>query len=72
MVEKPWLAVFILTWALGLVVVLDLFQLHVHSAIPCLCTLPTELSPEGLQLGYFTITQGGIDILKFDKKSTEL
>jgi len=25
MVEKPWLAVFIVTWALGLAVVLDLF-----------------------------------------------
>jgi len=31
MVVKPLLAVFIATCALGLVVVLDLFQLHVHS-----------------------------------------
>jgi len=58
--------------ALGLAVVLDLFQLHVHSAIPCLRTLPTEPSPVGLQLGDFTFVQRGIDILKFDKKSTEL
>jgi len=72
MVEKPWLAVFIVTCALGLAVVLDLFQLHVHSAIPCLCMLPTEPSPEGLQLGGFTFVQGGIDIPKFDKKSTDL
>jgi len=72
MVEKPWLAVFIVTCALGLAVVLDLFQLHVHSAIPCLCALPTEQSPEGLQLGDFTFVQGGADILKFDKNSTEL
>jgi len=71
MVEKPWLAVFIMTCALG-AVGLDLFQLHVHSAIPCLCALPTEPSPIGLQLGDFTFMQGGFDILKFDKKSTEL
>jgi len=71
MVEKPWLAVFIVTCALGLAIVLDLFQLHVHSAIPCLCTLPTEPSSEGLQLEEFTFVQG-VDILKFDKKSTEL
>jgi len=38
MVEKPWLAVFIVTCALSLAVVLDLFQLHVHSAISGLCT----------------------------------
>jgi len=31
--EKPWLAVFIMTCALGLAVVLDLFQLHMHSAV---------------------------------------
>jgi len=44
MVEKPLFAVFIVTCALGLAVVLDLFQLHVHSVtvIPCLCSLPTE------------------------------
>jgi len=58
MVEKPWLAVFIVTCALGLAVVLNLFQLHVHNAIPCLCTLPTEPSPEGLQFGDFTFVQG--------------
>jgi len=51
MVEKRMLAVFIVACALGLPVVLDLFQSHVHSVIPCLCSLPTELSPEGLQLG---------------------
>jgi len=64
MVEKPWLAVFIVTCALGLAVVLDLFQLHVHSAILYFCTLPTETSPEGLQLRDFTFVQGGIDILE--------
>jgi len=37
MVEKPLLAVFIVTCALGLAVGLDLFQLHVDSVIPCLC-----------------------------------
>jgi len=52
MVEKRLLAVFIVTCALGLAVVLNLFQLHVHSGIPCLCSLPTESSPEGLQSGY--------------------
>jgi len=66
MVEKRFLAVFILTWALGLAVALDLFQLHVHSVIPCLCSLPTEPSQEGLQLGD-DVCAGGSDILKFDK-----
>jgi len=51
MVEKRLLVVFIVTCALGLAVVLDLFQLQVHSVIPCLCSLPTESSPEDLQLG---------------------
>jgi len=51
MVEKLLLAVFMVTYALGLAVVLDLFRLHVQSVIPCLCSLPTESSPEGLQLG---------------------
>jgi len=50
MVEKSLLAVFIMTCALGLVIVLNLFHLQVHSGIPCLCSLPTESSP-GLQLG---------------------
>jgi len=50
MVEKRLLAVFIVTCSLGLAVVLDLYQLHVRSVIPCLCSLPTESSTEGLQL----------------------
>jgi len=29
--------------------------------------LPTEPSPEGLQLGDFMFVQRGVDILKFDK-----
>jgi len=51
MVEKRLLAAFIVTCSLGLVVVLDLFQSHVHCGIPCLCSLPTKQSPEDLQLG---------------------
>jgi len=70
-VEKRLLAVFIVTCALGLAVVLDLLQLHVHGVIPCLCSLSTEPSPEGLQLGDY-ICAGGTDILKFDKKCTDL
>jgi len=66
MVEKRLLAVFIVTCALGLGVALDLSQLHVHSVIPCLCSLPTEPSPEGLQLGDY-VCAGATDILKFDK-----
>jgi len=54
--EKRWLTVFIVTCALGLSVGLDLFQLHVHSV--SLCSLPTEPSPEGLQLWDFTFVQG--------------
>jgi len=52
-VDKRLLAVFIVTFALGPAVVLNLFQLHVYRVrpIPCLCSLPTESSPEGLQLG---------------------
>ena len=71
MVEKRLLAVFIVTCALGLAVVLDLFQLHVHIVIPCLCSLPIDPSPEGFQLGDY-VCAGGTDILKFDKKSTDL
>jgi len=53
-----------------LAVVLNLFQLHVHSGVYCLCLLPTESSPEGLQLGdcVRTVT----DILKFDQKPPDL
>jgi len=51
MAEKRLLAIFIVTCALGPGVVLHLFQLHVHSVIPCLCSLLTEPPPEGLQLG---------------------
>jgi len=61
-VEKPWLAVFIVTCALSLGVVLDFFQLQVHSAILCLCMLPTEPSPGGLQLGDFTFVQGELTL----------
>jgi len=71
MVEKRLLAVFIVTRALGLAVVLDLFRLHVHSVIPYLCLLPTEPSPEGFQLRDY-VCAGGTDIPKFDKKSTDL
>jgi len=39
--------------------------------IPCLCSLPTEPSPEGLQLGDYVCAEG-TNILKFDKKSTDL
>jgi len=71
MVEKRLLAVFIVTCALGLAVVLDLCPSHVYSVIPCLCSWPTEPSPEILQLGDY-VCAGGTDILKFDKKSTDL
>jgi len=47
MVAKRLLAVFIVTCTIGLAVVLNLFQLHVHSVIPCLCSLQTESSTEG-------------------------
>ena len=66
MVEKRLLAVLIVTCALGRVVVLDLFQLHVHSVIPCLCLLPTEPSPEGLQFGDY-LCAGGTDIPNLTK-----
>jgi len=72
MVEKPWLAVFIVTCPLCLPVVLDLFQLHLHSAIPCLCTLDNRTVARRSSVGGFHDCAGGIDILKFDKKSTEL
>ena len=39
---------------------------HVLSVIPCLFSLPTEPSPEGLQLVDY-VCAGGTDILKFDK-----
>jgi len=52
------LAVFIVTCALGLAVVLNRFRLHVHSVIPCLCSLPKEPSPGGLQLGDYVCAGG--------------
>jgi len=58
MVEKRLLTAFIVTCALGLAAALGLFQLHVHSVIPCLCSLPTEQSPEGLQLGDYVCAGG--------------
>jgi len=58
MVEKSLVAVFIVTCALDLAVVLDLFQLHVHSVIPCLCSLPTEPSPAGFRLGDYVCAGG--------------
>jgi len=39
---------FIVNCALGVAVGLDLFQLHVHSVIPCLCSLPTEPLPSSI------------------------
>jgi len=47
---------------------LGFFRLHVHNVIPCLRPLPTEPSPEDLDLRLWR----GLDILKFDKKSTDL
>jgi len=40
----------------------------VRSVIPCLCSLPTEPSPESHHLGDY-VCAGGTDILKFDKNS---
>jgi len=71
MVEKRWLAVFIVTCAFGLAVGLGIFLLHVHSVNPCLCSLPLEPSLEGLQLGSFRLCRR-IDIRNFDKKSIDL
>jgi len=62
MVKKHWLAVFITICGFGLAVGLDLFQLYMHSAIPCLCSLPTEPSPEGLQLRDIAFVQGGLTL----------
>jgi len=74
MVEKPWFGIFIVTCALGLAVVLDFFQLAAHSAIPCLCANVTNrtIARRSSVGGDFKFVQGGIDILKFDKKSIEL
>jgi len=44
--------------------VLDLFQLHVHSVIACVCSLPTEHRQKEFNSGDFTFV---IDIQKFDK-----
>jgi len=49
--------------AFGLAVGLDLFQLHEHSV--CLCSLPTESSPENLLLGDFAFVQGGLTSSNF-------
>jgi len=69
-VEKRCLAVFTATCALGLALAvgLDLFQLHMHGVIPCLCSLPTEPSPEGLQLEDFMFVQTWVVVKKNDPK----
>jgi len=48
MIEKRWPEAFFVACALGLAVGLGFLPLHVHSVIPCLCSLPTKPSP-GLQ-----------------------
>jgi len=76
MVEKPWLSVFIVTCAVGLAVVLDLLQLHVHSVSPCLCscwgiacdgtctiTFVTNRTIARSSIGGLYVCARGIDIL---------
>jgi len=57
MVEKRLLAVFIVTCALDLAVVLTSSN-YTCSVIPCLCLLSTEASPESLQLGDCVCARG--------------
>jgi len=62
MVEKRLLAVFIVTCALGLAVVLDHFQLHVHSVIPCLCSFTNRTITRRSSIGRLRLCRG-TDIL---------
>jgi len=39
LVEKRWLAVFVVTCKLGIAGGLDIFQLHVDRVVSCLCSL---------------------------------
>ena len=69
MVEKRLLAVFIVTCALGLAVVLDLFQLHV--IVLFFLAFVRYQQNHHQKVGRLRLCRG-TDILKFDKKSTDL
>jgi len=55
MVEKPWLAVFIVTCALGLAVVLDLFQ---NMCIVLILFVTNRTVARRSSIGDFTFVQG--------------
>jgi len=71
MVEKPWLAVFIVTRALGRAVVLDLFQKMCIALFLAFVRCQQNRRQKVFNWGLHVFA-GGIDILKFDKKSTDL
>jgi len=71
MIEKPWLAVFIVTCALGLAVVLDLFQ-NMCVALFLAFVRYQQNHCQNVFYWGLHVFAGGIGILKFDKKSTDL
>jgi len=70
MVEKPWLAVFIVTCVLGRAVALDLFQ-NMCIVLFLAFVRYQQNRRQVFNWGLY-VCAGGIDILRFDKKSTDL
>jgi len=70
-VEKPWLAVFIVTYALGLAVVLDLIQNECIVLFLAFVRYQQHRCQKVFNWVLYVCARG-IDILKFDKKSTDL
>jgi len=71
MVEKPWHAVFIVTCAFGHAVVLDLFQNMCIVLSLAFVRYQQNRRQKVFDWGLYACA-GGIDILKFDKRSTDL
>ena len=71
MVEKPWLAVFIVTCALRRAVVLDLFQNMCIVLFLAFIRYQQNRRQKVFNWGLY-VCAGGIDILKFHKNLTDL
>jgi len=74
-VDKRWLSVIIITCKPGPAVGLDFFQLRVHSVIPCLRSLPTDVYFENCITKYCQgasdLTHQWLQYLKFGGNRSE-
>jgi len=60
------------SWPVNLVWLLGFFRLHLHDPITPAWFLSFVRYQQNHRQKVFTFVQGGIDILKFDKKSIDL